>query len=90
MIYLTRANNVYCTNTLRLVILMIRNTFSTLYKEGWQSMKREWRQGKVSPKARTELKEPKKEIESNLVMKVCGIKTETRVKMYLLWLHALL
>lgn len=60
MVYLGRASNVYCTSTFRLVILMICNTFSTLYKEGWQSMKRKWRQGKVSPKDRTELKELEK------------------------------
>lgn len=52
---LARANNVHFTSPLRLVILMNCNTFSTLYKEGWQSMKREWRQKKVLPIAETEL-----------------------------------
>lgn len=47
--------------------------------EGWQNMKREWRHGKGSLKARTELKELKKEIESNSAMKLCDIKTETRM-----------
>lgn len=80
MVYLAKASNVYCTGTLRLVILMICNTFSTLYREVWQTMKRQWRQGKVSPKARTELTELKKEIESNLAMKLCDMKLRQEYK----------
>lgn len=60
MVYLARTSNAYCKSVLRLVMLMIYNTFSALYKESWQSMKREWRQGNILPRVRTELRELKK------------------------------
>lgn len=85
MFYLARASNAYCKSTLRLVMLMIYNTFSALYKESWQSMKREWRQGNILPRVRRELRELKKWIKFNN-----GIETETKLQMHFLQLDALL